>query len=323
MDVVRVGVVGAGAMGANHLRVYSELRGVELVGVYDTTPDRAEKASQRYGCRAFSSLADLAQSVDAVSITASSSAHAEIGEQLLQRGVAFLIEKPLAPTPGECERLLKAAESAAAVLCVGHIERFNPVVMQMQTMLSSETQIYAIDARRLSATSRRIGDVDVIVDLMVHDLDIVRLLNPSPVKSVHASASGLHPGAVDHAIVSLEFENGSVAGLTASRITQNKIRQFQVITESQLIEADLAAQQLRVYHDSEVRMNLESAHSPYRLDLSVEKVLIRYAEPLVRELNHFVDSARRNVVPLISGEDAFETMELLWRVQAAIHGKEG
>lgn len=308
-------------MGENHLRVYGLLRGVELVGVYDSSPDRAAKAAERHGCRAFSSLSDLARAVDAVSITASSSAHCEIGEQLLQDGIACLIEKPLAPTPGECERLLKAAEAASAVLCVGHIERFNPVVMQMQAMLGDDTNIYAVDARRLSSTSRRIDDVDVIVDLMVHDLDIVRLLNPSPVAFVHASASGLKPGAVDHAIVSLEFENGSVAGLTASRITQNKIRQFQVITDRLLIEADLAAQQLRVYHDSEVRMGLESNDAPYRLDLSVEKVLIRYAEPLARELSHFIDAARRKVLPLISGEDAFQTMELLWRVQAAIHAK--
>lgn len=323
MGAVRVGVVGAGVMGENHLRVYSELRGVELVGVHDAMPERAQSAAERHGCRAFGDLGELADCVDAVSITATSSAHCEVGELFLQRGVACLVEKPLAPTAWECERLLKAAESGSAVLCVGHIERFNPVVMQMQAMLGSDTKIFAIDARRLSSASLRIGDVDVIVDLMVHDLDIVRLLNPSPVTAVHASASGLQPGAVDHAIVCLEFENGAVAGLTASRITQNKVRSFQVTTERQLIEADLAAQQLRVYHDSEVRTNLESTHSAYRLDLSVGRVLIRYAEPLARELNHFVEATERKVAPLISGEDALATMELLWRVQTAIHGKDG
>ena len=169
-DKIKVAVIGAGMMGKNHLKTYKSLPGVELVGVYDIFEDAAKAAAEMFGIKAFSSLEEVAQNVQAVSVVTTSVTHADVGEFFLKRGIHCLIEKPLATTPEECERLIKAAKENNVTLLVGHIERFNPAVEQMAKILNDTSKIRSLTAQRMSAASGRITDVDVAMDVMIHDV---------------------------------------------------------------------------------------------------------------------------------------------------------
>ena len=185
---IKVAVIGAGMMGKNHLRTYKNLQGFELVGVYDIFADAAKNAADMFGIKAFTSLDEIAASVDAVSVVTTSVTHAEVGEFFLNKGIHCLIEKPLATTEAECQRLISAAKKNNVTLLVGHIEQFNPAVEQLHKILTDKSQICAIEARRMSAASGRITDVDVAMDLMIHDAEVVMSLVKSPVVNVQASA---------------------------------------------------------------------------------------------------------------------------------------
>ena len=171
-------------MGKNHLKTYKNLQGVELVGVYDIFPEAAKAAAEMFGIKAFSSMEDVAKSVDAVSVVTTSVTHADVGEFFLKSGVHCLIEKPLATTEEECMRLINAAKENNVTLLVGHIERFNPAVEQMAKILSDTSKIRSLTAQRMSAASGRITDVDVSMDLMIHDVEVIQSLVKSEVVNI-------------------------------------------------------------------------------------------------------------------------------------------
>jgi len=183
---IKVAVIGAGMMGKNHLKTYKNLQGVELVGVYDIFPEAAKAAADMFGIKAFSSMDEVAKNVDAVSVVTTSVTHAEVGSFFLNRGIHCLIEKPLATTEDECQMLIKTAKDNNVTLLVGHIERFNPAVEQMGKILSDTSKIRSLTAQRMSAASGRITDVDVSMDLMIHDIEVIQSLVKSPVVNVHA-----------------------------------------------------------------------------------------------------------------------------------------
>jgi predicted dehydrogenase len=314
---LRIAVVGAGNMGANHLRVYSQLRSVDLVGVVESDPAKRNAASELYECRPFADLDDLIGKVDAVSIASPSSSHAEIGALLLERGIACLIEKPLATTRAECQRLIEAADSSGACLMVGHIEQFNPAVRQLAALLGEAPEIYALDARRMSATSSRIADVDVVLDLMVHDLDIVLSLVGRKVR--HVSASGISVeggGSLDYVTAVLTFDGGTIASLTSSRITQNKVRELTISARTGHIMLHYGTQELTIHRQ---RLGpdalVQSPLGNYLLDLSTERVLIRPAEPLSLEIQHFVECVRTGAKPKVDGRQALAALELVWTIR--------
>jgi predicted dehydrogenase len=314
---VRVGVVGAGVMGRHHLRTWGRMKGVELVGVHDTDPSARVTAAEQYGCRAFDDLDRLASEVDALSIAAPSSLHAALAVPLLRRGVHCLVEKPLATTEADCTALVEAARSSGSALLVGHVERFNPVVQHLAAILKG-VEVYAVDVRRMSSVSSRITDVDVVADLMVHDLDIVRSLMGSPPQQVAAAGVALLPGSgVDYASATLTFLGGRVATLTSSRITQNKIRQIQVTSDIGSISADLLSRELLIHRQSRLQP-LTAGDSEFTLDLSMDRVFVRDAEPLLVELTHFADVIAGKEAPLVSGEEALASMRMVWDVQRAL-----
>lgn len=320
-DALRVAVVGAGKMGSNHLRAYSTIKGVEVAGVFDVDRDRAEAAARRYGCPVLDTLDSVTEEADAASVAVPSSLHAEVGGTLLEGGVHCLIEKPLATTEADCRKLIDGARRQGLVLLVGHVERFNPVVEQLEEIVGGHL-IHAIDARRMSALSARITDVDVVSDLMVHDLDIVLALMKSPVAEVYAR--GVHTvgaGGQDYVTAVLAFANGGLASLTASRITQNKVRELQLTTDVGFITANYTTQELLLYRQGHVA-ELGSG-SNYVLDLAIERVFVRPGEPLVLELRHFVDAVLGRVAPRVSGEDALEALQLVWRVKHQVSGEAG
>lgn len=319
-NTIKVAVIGAGMMGRNHLKTYKALPGVELVGVYDIFSDAAQKAAEMFGIKAFSSLEDVAASVDAVSVVTTSVTHADVGEFFLNKGIHCLMEKPLATTEEGCNRLINAAAKNNVTLLVGHIEQFNPAVEQMHKILSDTSKIRSLTAQRMSAASGRITDVDVSMDLMIHDAEIVLSLVKSPVKNILASSVKTpdHAEGKDYITALLEFENGVTASMTASRITQARVRTLTVSTDTNYIDMDFIGQSINVH--SQGRMPYVNQDSipdwmNYGLKGSVEQLFIPTNQPLTAELNHFVNCINGKETPRITGENALEALRVIWTVQ--------
>ena len=246
---VRVAVIGAGMMGKNHLKTYKNMQGVDLVGVYDIFPEAREKAAEMFSIKAFSSLEEVAENVDAVSVVTTSVTHADVGEFFLNKGIHCMMEKPLATTEEGCRRLINAAAKNNVTLLVGHIEQFNPAVEQMHKILHDTSKIRSLTAQRMSAASGRITDVDVSMDLMIHDAEIILSLVQSPIKNVQAAAVTTpdHPEGKDYITALLTFENGVTANITASRITQARVRTLTVTTDTNYIDMDFINQSINVH----------------------------------------------------------------------------
>ena len=320
---IKVAVIGAGMMGKNHLKTYKTLNNFELVGVYDIFPEAAQNAADMFGIKAFSSLEEVAANVEAVSVVTTSVTHAEVGEFFLNRGIHCLIEKPLAATEEECNRLINAAKQHNVTLLVGHIEQFNPAVEQLHKVLSDNSQICAISTNRMSAASGRITDVDVAMDLMIHDAEVVLSLVKSPVCHVSAAAvrTAKSPAGKDYITALIEFANGVSATMTASRITQARVRTLTVTTNDNYIDMDFINQSIAVH--SQGRMHNVAADSlpenmRYGLKGSVENLFIPTAQPLTSELNHFANCIWGKENPRISGEQALEALRVIWAVQKCL-----
>ena len=321
---IKVAVIGAGMMGKNHLKTYKSLNNFELVGVYDIFPEAAQNAAEMFGIRAFSSLDEVAASVDAVSVVTTSVTHAEVGEFFLNKGIHCLIEKPLAATEEECNRLITAAKSHNVTLLVGHIEQFNPAVEQLHKILADNSQICSLATNRMSAASGRITDVDVAMDLMIHDAEVVLSLVKSPVVNISASAvrTAKSPTGKDYITALLEFANGATATMTASRITQSRVRTLTVTTNDNYIDMDFINQSIAVH--SQGRMHNVAADSlpenmRYGLKGSVENLFIPTAQPLTSELNHFADCIWGKATPRITGEQALAALRIIWKVQQCLN----
>ena len=319
-NTIKVAVIGAGMMGRNHLKTYKALPGVELVGVYDIFSDAAQKAAEMFGIKAFSSMEEVAASVDAVSVVTTSVTHADVGEFFLNKGIHCLMEKPLATTEEGCRRLIDAAAKNNVTLLVGHIEQFNPAVEQMHKILSDTAKIRSLTAQRMSAASGRITDVDVSMDLMIHDAEIVLSLVKSPVKNILASSVKTpdHAEGKDYITALLEFENGVTASMTASRITQARVRTLTVSTDTNYIDMDFIGQSINVH--SQGRMPYVNQDSipdwmNYGLKGSVEQLFIPTNQPLTAELTHFVNCINGKETPRITGENALEALRVIWTVQ--------
>ena len=248
-NTIKVAVIGAGMMGKNHIRTYKNMPGVELVGIYDVYPQAAQGAAETFGVKTFSSMEEVAAQVDAVSVVTTSVTHADVGEFFMNRGIHCMMEKPLATTEEGCMRLINAAKKNNVVLMVGHIERFNPAVEQMGKLLSDTSKIRSLTAQRMSAASGRITDVDVAMDLMIHDVEVILSLVKSPVINVQAASvkTKESPEGKDYITALLEFANGATANITASRITQSRVRTLTVTTDTNYIDLDFINQSINVH----------------------------------------------------------------------------
>lgn len=323
-ETVRVAVVGAGRMGQNHLRIYDFLKDVTIAGVVDMDRATAEDVAGRYGCPVFDSIEQLVGKVDAVSVCVPSAQHGDTGGFLLGNGIPCLIEKPLAASEAECQALIDAAKRGKAALLVGHVERFNPAIQQLATILDGGQRVHAVDARRLSWASSRITDVDVVLDLMVHDLDIVLWLMRKPITMI--SACGVYTlgsRGEDYVTALLSFSDGVAASLTASRITQTKVRELFLTTDLGYITVDYINQELLLFRhgESERGEYLSSDSGNTVIDSVMERVLVRNAEPLMLEIQHFMDVVRNGTAPLVTGEHARETLSVARQIQAQIAQK--
>ena len=312
---IKVAVIGAGMMGKNHMKTYKSLNGVELVGVYDIFPEAAKAAAETFGIRAFSSMEEVAVSVVTTSVT-----HADVGEFFLNKGIHCMMEKPLACTEEECQRLISAAAKNNVVLLVGHIERFNPAVEQMGKLLSDTSKIRSLTAQRMSAASGRITDVDVSMDLMIHDVEVIQSLVKSPVVNIQAASvkTKESPMGKDYITALLEFENGATANITASRITQARVRTLTVTTDTNYIDMDFINQSINVHSQGRMPyVNPENIPEwmNYGLKGSVEQLFIPTNQPLSAELNHFLSCVRGEATPRITGQNALDALRVIWKIQ--------
>ncbi len=303
---LRIGVFGTGAMGRNHVRLLSALPGAELVGVYDPRPEAAEAAARDHGARVFPRLEDLAGEIEAAVVAAPTVAHAEMGCALLDRGLHVLVEKPLAASLEEADRLLASASAGGRVLAVGHIEFFNPAV---QALLAVGSPPRFVEVQRLGVFSPRSLDVDVILDLMIHDLQILHALDPSPVAEIRATGIAVLSSRIDIANVRVELASGAVANLTASRVSSERTRKLRVFLPNRYYSLDYQAQEIKGYRlegEGEARRILPD-------DLAVER-----AEPLRRELEAFLAACRGEPAPWVDGAQGRRALATALEVVEAI-----
>lgn len=304
MKHIRVGVVGVGALGQHHARVYASLPETTLVGVVDTLPGRAEQIAGPLGAQAFQDHAKLLGKVDAVSIATPTVLHAEIGERFLHEGVHVLVEKPIAHTLEEADRLISAARVNKRILQAGHLERFNPAVMQLREIAHNPR---FFEAHRMGLFSPRSLDIDVILDLMIHDLDIISLLQPSPVAHVSAVGIAILSNRIDIANARIQFENGCVANVTASRVSTEKIRKLRLFQRQEYISLDYNRQDVSVFS-----LNRKP-------DAMIPEILNRTLtpekqEPLRLELLSFLNAVRGLGPVECTGEEGKKALELALQI---------
>jgi predicted dehydrogenase len=303
---IRVAVVGTGEFGRNHARVYRELEGVEFVGVYDVSAERAAAVAQEFQTTSFHSLEELRGRADAASVAVPTVAHAEVGCRLLEMGLDVLVEKPMAANLAEADALVQAAKKNGRILQVGHVERFNPAVIAVEPILNRPL---FFEVHRLGVFTPRSLDVDVIYDLMIHDLDILLALVNEPVVEVKAVGIPVLTDKVDIAHARLEFKGGAVANITASRVSTERVRKMRFFQQHEYISLDYARRDA-------LRIGVKKPGP--QPEFGFEKLNAPAIEPLHAELEAFVDSVRSRKEPRTSGAAGRAALELATRVMASI-----
>ncbi|WP_216901989.1 Gfo/Idh/MocA family protein [Synechococcus sp. CCY 9618] len=309
MNPVRVGVIGIGNMGWHHARVLSLLRDAELVGVADPHEARGKLAVEQFDCRWFPTYEALLGEVEAVCIAVPTLLHHRVGMACLQAGVHVLIEKPIAATQEEAADLIRAAETAGRLLQVGHIERFNPAFRELLRVVADE-EVVVLEARRHSPNADRANDVSVVLDLMIHDIDLVLELAASPVVRLAAAGGRSSDGPIDYVNATLGFANGVVASLTASKMAHRKIRSLSAHCRSSLMETDFLNRNLRIHRRSHESVSADHGELLYRNDGFIEEVSTTSIEPLYAELEHFLQCVRGRETPAVDGLQASRALQL-------------
>jgi predicted dehydrogenase len=321
-DPIRVGVIGVGNMGQHHTRVLSRFKDVELVGVSDVNVERGLDTAGKYRIRFFEEYQELLNHVDAVCVAVPTRLHHAVGMACLQAGVHVLIEKPIAASIAEAESLVNAAAEANCILQVGHIERFNPAFQELHKVLKTE-ELLALEARRMSPYSQRANDVSVVLDLMIHDIDLLLELANSPVATLTASGSrASNSGYLDYVTATLGFSNGIVATLTSSKVTHRKIRSITAHCKNSLTDADFLNNEILIHRQTTADCSTDYGQVLYRQDGLIEKVYTSNIEPLHAELEHFVNCVRGGEKPSVGGEQALKALRLASLIeQMALDGK--
>ena len=299
----RVGVVGVGHIGKNHARLYAEIARAQFTAIYDTDRAVAEERAAEFDVKAVASLDEFAEQVDAASIATPTSTHFEIARQLLARGKHLLVEKPIADNTAHASELAELAAARALVLQVGHVERFNPVLSALEKRLTNPR---FIEAHRLSPYPNRSTDIGVVLDLMIHDLEIILHLVRSPVQTIDAVGVPVLSRGEDIANARIRFENGCVANITSSRISPEQMRKIRVFQENVYLSLD--------YQNQSGEMYRRTAAGLERDDVEIER-----EEPLKRELAAFIECAATGRAPKVSGFQAAAALELAVEITKRIN----
>lgn len=303
-DHLRAGVIGVGSMGSHHARVYNELPNVDLVGVADADSSRAESTANTYGTNAIDSE-ELLDSVDVASISVPTRYHHDVATSALERDVSVLVEKPFVPDVEAGQDLVRKAEERDLTLQVGHIERFNPVVDVLGDILP-DLDIIAVSARRLGPPVDRDGNDDIVQDLMVHDIDVVLSLIDRDLEAVSAMSARDK----DHVTAQLQFSGDVVGNLTASRVTQEKIRDLAITARNCRVHVDYMDQSIEIHRHSAPEYKTDNGDVRFRHESVIERPSVDSGEPLKRELRSFVESARDGTEPEVTGADGLRAISV-------------
>jgi predicted dehydrogenase len=294
-DKLKVGVIGVGHLGEYHVQKYSAIQTVELVGVVDTNVERASEIARRYNTRAYGSHHDILDMVDAVSLAVPTEMHFDVAKDILSKGIHLLVEKPITYELAPADTLINIANENNLVLQVGLVERFNPAVVKMQSLLKSPV---FIESHRMNRFTTRGIDVDVVLDLMIHDLDIFLHIIPSEVKEVHAVGMSVITGRTDIANVRMIFENGTVANLTASRVSDKTLRKIRVFQPDAYLSVNCSKREISI-----IRLDDETKDSGEFPGITTDVTKYPDSDPLADEVSSFVDAVINGSEPVVSGKD--------------------
>jgi len=302
MKTIRAGVVGPGSIGINHARIYSELEGCQLAAIYDADAKNAARVAAKFGGKPCTSLEEFASLVDIASVATPTESHHEVGTFLLKQGKHLLIEKPIATNTAQALDLATTAAAHGCILQVGHIERFNPGLEALEQQLNNPR---FLEVTRLSPYPNRSMDIGVVLDVMIHDIEILLHLVRSPVTSVDAVGIAVLSKGEDIANVRIRFENGCVANLTASRISRDKVRKIRIFQEDAYLSLNYQKQTAKMFRLKDGK-------------IVRERVIIEKGEPLLRELRHFTECARAGAQPKVGGHEAVAALDLAIRITRQI-----
>jgi len=325
MERIKVGVIGVGHLGTHHARIYSRLPEAELIGVYDINQEKSQKVAGDLGMKSYDSIESLLQKVKAVSIATPTSVHHQIAHEVLKRKIDCLIEKPISQTISQAQELIRLAEKQKLILQVGHIERFNPAVLSLKN-LEMNLEPKFIETHRLAAFTERGTDVAVILDLMIHDIDLILSWVKSNIEDIQAAGISVISEADDIANARISFKNGCVANITASRISPKPMRKLRIFQKDLYLSLDLLDKSLEVYR----LVQTAKMNNPTSLEknvvgkIPVEKIgkTVVYERPKVEnqdmltlELKSFLDSVKNRMQPLVTGEESKKALEVALEIE--------
>ncbi|MBN2323878.1 MAG: Gfo/Idh/MocA family oxidoreductase [Spirochaetes bacterium] len=319
-DRIKIGIIGVGRMGNYHANVLTTLNNdVEFVGVYDIDSARSMEVANKYGTRAFDSIEALFSDAQAVCIAAPTHLHYEIAKAALSEGVHTLVEKPVACSVVEAEELVKVAEDRGLVFQVGHVERFKGAVLELRNIVQNP---YLVEARRLSPWFNKEWDTGVVLDLMIHDIDIVLSLIKSEVCHIDAVGKSVKSPHEDIASAVLQFENGAIANITSSRLSETRVRTMSISQQNAFVNLNFETQDINIYRGSSARFFVVSQREiDYKQEFFVERVLVQKENALKEELQHFADCIAGRAEPIVSGDDDIKTLEITLEIVKGINEK--
>jgi predicted dehydrogenase len=323
MKTLNVGVVGVGHLGSLHAKMLSDIEGAHLAGLFDVDMAKAEKEAAELQTRAFPSIEELFAAVDAATVATSTSTHFHVARLGLEHGKHLFIEKPITETVEEADELCRLADMKGVLLQVGHIERFNPAILALEKY---EIRPMFVESHRLAQFNPRGTDVPVVMDLMIHDIDLILSFVRSPVKNVEANGVAVVSDSVDIANARLQFENGCVANVTASRISQRKMRKMRLFQPNGYISIDFSeglAEVFRLVGDDEpeakgTMMLGELGSGVHKRKIVYEQPEVKEGNALKYELQLFVQAIGRNARPIVSGDDGKQALEVAHRIMEKI-----
>ena len=320
MEKLKVVVIGVGHLGKAHARIYSEMPDVSLVGVVDTNKDAGEEVALRCKTRYYSSFEEILDRVDAASVVVPTKSHYKITKELINNGIHVLVEKPMTGTVSEAEDLIMLSKKSSTILQPGYIERFNPALEAIKKL---DVSLKFIECHRLSPFTFRSADIGVVLDLMIHDIDIILYLSKSKVKKIDAVGVNVIADKEDIANARIQFENGCVANITASRVSFEPMRRIRLFSENSYISLDYQKQEVLIYKKSP-KLTLKSIdpegkgvsnitdlkNFSFGDLLKIERIKMDNQEPLKKELESFVDCVKNGKQPVVSGEEGINAIKI-------------
>lgn len=311
---VRIGIAGAGSMGRNHVRIASSHPSIECAGIYDPNETVGREVANVFGVEYFANLEGLLDSCDAIVIASPTSSHFDIAKAALESGKHCLIEKPITVTVDEGEELIRLAEKYGLLVQVGHVERYNPVFTELKKIVDQE-DILAIHSNRLSFNVSRANDVDVVLDLMIHDLDAINQILGGNLEVVGASGGCFHSPNYDHVSAELMAPNGSVATVIASKVSQTKYRMLNISCSDCYIKVDFLRKEIEINRRAVGRYISDLQDVTYKQEYLVERVFVPNVEPLMAEHTNFVESILEQKEPMVTAYHGVEALRLAKKIQ--------